>query len=31
MSEDKTMYPLKVIGDCDPEELTGTKVYFPSG
>ena len=23
----KTMYPLKVVGDCDPE-LTGTKVYF---
>ena len=24
---DKTMYPLKVVGDCDPE-LSGTKVYF---
>ena len=23
----KTMYPLKVVGDCDPE-LSGTKVYF---
>ena len=23
----KTMFPLKVVGDCDPE-LTGTKVYF---